>query len=94
MILSYFMIFVYSLNINQSFIQRIESLKNWNYKFTISDMCPITSLITLFIRLLINNNSMNNEKSKNENLLFIYKIIFVIQIIVYGFLFYLIEIKE
>ena len=62
MILSYFMIFVYSLNINQSFIQRIESLKNWNYKFTISDMCPITSLITLFIRLLINNNSMNNKK--------------------------------
>jgi ABC-type multidrug transport system ATPase subunit len=94
MILSYFMIFLYSLNINQSFIQIIESLKNWNYKFTISDMCPITSLITLFIRLLINNNSMNNKKSKNENLLFIYKIIFVIQIIVYGFLFYLIEIKE
>ncbi len=37
---------------------------------------------------------MNNEKLKNENLLFIYKIIFVIQIIVYEFLFYLIEIGE
>ena len=92
--LSYCMILVYSLNLNQSFKETIELLKIGNYIFTISDLCPLTSLTTLFIRLLINDNSIDNEKSKNENLIFIYIIILGIQIIFYGALFYLMEIKK
>ena len=97
MILSYLMLFFYfdnSFKINQFFFQNIGLLKNKNYIFTISDICPLTSLCTLFIRLLINDNSIHDEGSKNDNLLFVYKIIFCIQIILYGVLFYLIESKS
>ena len=97
MILSYLMLFFYfdnSFKINQFFFQNIGLLKNKNYIFTISDICPLTSLCTLFIRLLINDNSIHDEGSKNDNLLFVYKIIFCIQIILYGVLFHLIECKS
>ena len=93
MCLSYYMLNLYSL-FNKKYKNFQNILKNDNYIFTISDICPLSSLCTLFIKLLINDNSIDNEKSKNDHLLYIYRFIFGIQIIFHGFLLYSRKIKQ